>query len=266
MNEVTRISGVRGFVDGNGVAQLNADDIARGWGFTRTKDGSEYVMWDRVNRYLQEFGFSTQVRKDDFIPENMAYRLGFKASNEAAQVFQAKLADEILPAIRKHGAYLTNDTIEKVLTDPDTIIKIATQLKDERAKNNILSLKNAQQEQIINEMKPKANYVDDILQNKGLVTITQISKDYGMSGKAMNEKLHELKVQYKQSKQWLLYAQHQTQGYTHSETIQIVRSDGRPDIAMETKWTQKGRLFLYNLLKEHGIVPIIERKAEGETA
>ena len=215
-------------------------------------------MWDRVNRYLQEFGFSTQVRKDDFIPENMAYRLGFKASNEAAQVFQAKLADEILPAIRKHGAYLTNDTIEKVLTDPDTIIKIATQLKDERAKNNILSLKNAQQEQIINEMKSKANYVDDILQNKGLVTITQISKDYGMSGKAMNEKLHELKVQYKQSKQWLLYAQHQTQGYTHSETIQIVRSDGRPDIAMETKWTQKGRLFLYNLLKEHGIVPIID--------
>ena len=75
MNEVTRISGVRGFVDGNGVAQLNAEDIARGWGFTRTKDGSEYVMWDRVNRYLQEFGFSTQVRKDDFIPENMAYRL-----------------------------------------------------------------------------------------------------------------------------------------------------------------------------------------------
>ena len=124
MNEVTRISGVRGFVDGNGVAQLNAEDIARGWGFTRTKDGSEYVMWDRVNRYLQEFGFSAQVRKDDFIPENMAYRLGFKASNEAAQVFQAKLADEILPAIRKHGAYLTNDTIEKVLTDPDTIINI----------------------------------------------------------------------------------------------------------------------------------------------
>ena len=81
-----------------------------------------------------------------------------------------------------------------------------------------------------------------------------------MSGREMNAKLHDLKIQYKQSGQWLLYSNYQTFGYTHSETIDIIRSDGRPDVTMETKWTQKGRLFLYDLLKDNGIVPVIERK------
>ena len=81
-----------------------------------------------------------------------------------------------------------------------------------------------------------------------------------MSPQEMNKKLHELKIQYKQSGQWLLYAQYHDKGYTHSETIPITRSDGRPDISMTTKWTQKGRLFLYDLLKEHEILPMIERE------
>ena len=105
MNGIIEIGGVRGFIDENGVAQLNAEDVARGWGFTEPKNGKEYVRWRTVNGYLREFGFSQDVAKDDFIPENMVYRLGFKASNETAQVFQAKLADEILPTIRKTGSY-----------------------------------------------------------------------------------------------------------------------------------------------------------------
>ena len=80
-----------------------------------------------------------------------------------------------------------------------------------------------------------------------------------MSGKAMNELLHDLGVQYKQSGQWLLYKDYHDKGYTHSETIDIVRSDGRPDIKMNTKWTQKGRLFLYELLKNSDVLPIIEQ-------
>ena len=114
--------------------------------------------------------------------------------------------------------------------------------------------------QLIGELKPKADYTDLILKNHGLVTITQIAKDYGMSGQAMNDLLHTLKVQYKQSKQWLLYEKHQACGYTHSETINFEHSDGRPDVKMNTKWTQKGRLFLYELLKENGIIPVIERR------
>lgn len=140
----------------------------------------------------------------------------------------------------------------------DPIERAKAWIKEQQEKQ-ILSLENKKKDQIIGELKPKADYTDRILKNKGLVTITQIAKDYGMSGQAMNELLHSLKVQYKQSDQWLLYRDHQGKGYTHSETINIVRSDGRPDIKMNTKWTQKGRLFLYDLLKENGALPMIER-------
>ena len=113
--------------------------------------------------------------------------------------------------------------------------------------------------QVIGELKPRADYTDKILKNPGLVTITQIAKDYGMSGQEMNRKLHELGIQFKQSGQWLLYSKYHRLGYTHSETVDITRSDGRPDLNMNTKWTQKGRLFLYNRLKEERILPLIEQ-------
>ena len=155
---------------------------------------------------------------------------------------------------------MTPETIERVLLNPDTIIQLAQSLKEERQKNEQLSLENIQQRQIIGELKPKATYYDVILNNKGLVTITQIAKDYGMSGRALNKKLHELGVQYKQSDQWLLYKEYHDKGYTHSQTQEIVLKDGTKDIKMNTKWTQKGRLFLYELLKYEGILPIIERE------
>jgi phage antirepressor YoqD-like protein len=123
-----------------------------------------------------------------------------------------------------------------------------------------LQLANVQKDQIIGELKPKADYLDSILKSTSLVTITQIAKDYGMSGTEMNKLLHELKVQYKQSDQWLLYTKYHDKGFTHSETIPITRSNGREDVKMNTKWTQKGRLFLYNLLKDNGILPVIERE------
>ena len=81
-NTVQMFCGVRGYLDDNNMAWLNAEDVAKGWGFTEPKNGKEYVKWTRVNGYLKDFGFSTQVSKDDFLPENMVYRLGFKANNE----------------------------------------------------------------------------------------------------------------------------------------------------------------------------------------
>ena len=124
----------------------------------------------------------------------------------------------------------------------------------------MLLLGNKQKDQLIGELKPRADYTDNILKNTGLVTVTQISKDYGMSAQEMNTLLHNLKIQFKQSEQWLLYAEHHDKGYTHSETIEILRSDGRPDIKMNTKWTQKGRLFLYDLLKIIDVLPTIEKE------
>ena len=200
----------------------------------------------------------------NMVNEPGLYKLVFKSKKPEAEQFTDWIAEEVLPSIRKRGLYATDKAIDAILKNPDFGIRLLRELKKERQEKQALLLANKRQEQIIGELKPKADYTDKILKNKGLVTITQIAKDYGMSGRAMNELLYNLGVQYKQSGQWLLYAEYQGKGYTHSETVSIIRSDGRPDIVMITKWTQKGRLFLYELLKDNGILPIIEREEESE--
>lgn len=150
-------------------------------------------------------------------------------------------------------------TIEREYNSPEKIMARALRIADQTI--NSLKLETKIKDQQISELKPKADYYDDILKNKGLVTITQIAKDYGMSGIEMNQTLKSLGVQYKQSEQWLLYSKYHDKGYTHSETTPIVHKDGRHDVKMTTKWTQKGRIFLYNLLKENGILPVIEQEA-----
>lgn len=148
--------------------------------------------------------------------------------------------------------------VEKDFNSPEKIM--ARALKIAEGKLNILQLENIQQKQLIGELKPRADYLDQILQSKALVTITAIAKDYGMSAKTFNKKLHELKIQFKQGHQWFLYSNYHNSGYTHSETVEYFHKDGTKDITMNTKWTQKGRLFLYELLKKNGIVPVIEKK------
>jgi anti-repressor protein len=147
--------------------------------------------------------------------------------------------------------------LERRWNSPEMVMKRAYDYLNQRVA--ALQTKTLVLEQQVHELKPKADYTDIILKNKGLVTITQIAKDYGMSAKEMNDILHDLKIQYKQSGQWLLYSRYHDKGYTHSETVDIVRKDGTPDIKMNTKWTQKGRLFIYDLLKKNGILPVIER-------
>ncbi|KEI87587.1 phage antirepressor protein [Clostridium botulinum B2 267] len=252
----------------NGEILFDVETVAKSLGLVgvSTKSGGrkyEWIRWDRVNEYLK---ISPQVGKGDFIPEPAVYKLAFKASNEIAEKFQDWLAVEVLPSIRKHGSYMTENVLDEVINNPDFGIKLLTELKKEKEEKKKLELKNKQKDQLIGELKPKADYTDRILKNKGLVTTTQIAKDYGMSAQEMNKLLHDLKVQYKQSGQWLLYSRYHSKGYTHSETIDIVRSDGTPDITMNTKWTQKGRLFLYNLLKSKNVLPIIEQTAESEIA
>jgi phage antirepressor YoqD-like protein len=144
------------------------------------------------------------------------------------------------------------------ITDP---IARAEAWIEEQKQIQALKVANKQQEQIIGELKPKADYTDTILRSKDTVPITSIAKDYGMSGKSMNKILHELGVIYRTAGQWLLYAKYQAKGYTHSKTIEYHNKQG--DVAgstMYTEWTQKGRLFLYQLLKENGVLPMIEKQ------
>lgn len=219
------------------------------------------VHVDDEDKGVDEMATPGGKQKITVINESGLYSLILSSKLPAAKKFKRWVTSEVLPAIRKHGMY----AVDELLANPDIAIQAFTALKEERAKNKALQTENAQQRQMIGELKPKADYMDKILNNKGLVTISQIAKDYGMSGRAMNEKLHELGVQYKQSGQWLLYSKYHDKGYTHSRTINITHSDGTPDVTMETKWTQKGRVFIYELLKGIGVLPVIEQKAKEKT-
>lgn len=138
--QIVSIGGVDCY-EKDGVAYLKLETVARGLGFTDNSKGVEYVRWNTVKQYLADIGFSQEVAKTDFIPENIFYRLAMKAKNEAAEKFQALVADEIIPTIRKHGAYLTPEALERAMNDPDFTIGLLTALKDEREGRKIAETK-----------------------------------------------------------------------------------------------------------------------------
>ena len=151
------------------------------------------------------------------------------------------------PQLTKHDQAILNiinsrTDLEKALAIKDFEKVVTEPLKDE-----------------IKVLKPKAHYTDIILQNKGLIKVTSIAKDYGMSAQEFNKLLCDFKIQYRLGNQWFLYKKYQNKGYTHSETVNYKHKDGRDDVSIITKWTQKGRLFLYEFLKEKDILPIIEK-------
>lgn len=157
----------------DGVVYLKLEDIAKGLGFTKaeTKNGKQYssVRWERVLGFLNEFGFDHKWAKDDFIPENIFYRLAMKASNAAAVAFQKKIADEVIPSIRKHGAYLTPEKVEEVLLNPDTIILLATRLKNEQEERMRLEAQ-------IEADAPKVELAEQCLMAKNSISLNEFCK------------------------------------------------------------------------------------------
>ncbi|EMG1480389.1 phage antirepressor KilAC domain-containing protein [Enterococcus faecalis] len=195
-------------------------------------------------------------QKMTIINESGLYSLILKSKLPSAKKFKRWVTSEVLPAIRKHGGYLTPEKVEEALLNPDTIIQLATQLKEERTGRLIA-------EQKIAEYEPKISYLDSILSSTDSVTISQIAADYGMSPQQMNKLLHKLGIQKKVGNQWLLCKKHMNQGYTKSHTTEIPKADGGSKIVMNTKWTQKGRLFIYELLKKEGYYPQMDLEEIG---
>lgn len=194
------------------------------------------------------------------INESGLYSLILSSKLPTAKAFKRWVTSEVLPAIRKHGLYAIDDILE----NPDIAIQALTKLKEERAARKALELDNQVKSQQIAELQPKATYYDLILQCKDLLSVTEIAKDYGMGAKGLNAMLHELGVQYNQSGVWFLYAKYQHEGYTQTKTQNYNRPDGTQGSKVHTYWTQKGRLFIYNLLKSKGILPTIEIEVETE--
>lgn len=219
---------------------------------------SNYSTWFER---MAEYGFVENA--DYFLHSNFEKQNGSGGHNKIDHAVKVDMAKEISMLQRNEKGKQARQyflDLERHWNSPEMIMKRAMQYLDRQIE--ALTLSNSQKDQLIGEIKPKADYTDTILKNKGLVSIGQIAKDYGMSANRMNKMLHDLGVQYKQSDQWLLYAKHHDKGYTHSETYDITRTDGRSDVKMNTKWTQKGRLFIYELLKKNGIKPMIERSGE----
>lgn len=213
------------------------------------------IMVDTVDEdeKLRETIFTSgQNREVWFLTENGLYEVLMQSRKPLAKEFKKKVK-EILKSIRKHGLYAIDDLLE----NPDMAIAALQKLKEERQLRLKAQEEVAQKNQIIQELQPKASYYDLVLQNKSLVAISVIAKDYGMSAKKLNKILHELKIQFKQGNTWLLYQKYAGKGYTQSKTHTIDADYSK----MHTYWTQKGRLFLYDLLKnKKGILPLIEQQ------
>lgn len=200
MNEILTLNGVRCF-EKDGVAYLNLEAVARGLGFTQTqqKGGVEYtsIRWERVEQYLAELGFPQKWGKDDYIPENIFYRLAMKAKNETAEKFQALVADEIIPSIRKHGAYMTQETLQAAIMNPDYLLQIVTALKDETDKRKALEITNSRlivENQI---MQPKAEYFDELVDRNLLTNFRETAKELGVPPKIFTKFLLDHKYLYR---------------------------------------------------------------------
>ena len=187
------------------------------------------------------------------INEYGLYNLVLSSRKPEAKEFKRWITHDVIPAIRKTGSY--SISIPKSL--PEALRAYANEVESHNATKAIV----AQQEQQIAEFKPVKDYVDKILSSKSCLTITQIAADYGMSAQELNKILHEAGLQRKVGDQWILYKQHMSNGFTKSETFTFCRSDGRLDSKITTKWTQKGRLEIHNILSNLDIHAVCENVA-----
>ena len=241
------------------VPYFSGKDVAEALGYTNPQKALRDHV-DFEDKTVNEL-FTVNGTMGILINESGLYSLVLSSKLPNAKKFKRWITNEVLPAIRKHGVYAVNELLE----NPDMLIAALTELKAEREHRVMLEHTVAIQNQQITEMKPKASYYDVVLNCKDLVAISTIAKDYGWSANRMNRYLYEKGVQFKQgNKIWLLYQKYAEKGYTSTKTHSYPGNDGTIHTKIHTYWTQQGRLFIYGLLKENGILPIMEREVSGE--
>ena len=238
----------------DGAPYFPAAECAEKLGYSKTRNAIERHCPHALKRGV---GVQTGIKADgspaiqtiekSYIPESDLYRLIIRSKLPAAIRFESWVCDEILPTIRKHGAYVTHDTLDELLRSPKFAQTLIKKLEKEREKYAVL-------EDLATEMAPKALYCDLVLQSENLMPVSLIAKDYGMSAAGFNAMLHDVGVQFKIGGTWLLYQEYANEGYTKTRTYHV----GERTAVMHTCWTQKGRLFLYEFLKDFGILPLME--------
>lgn len=221
-------------------------DVAEAIGYKNYRDALNKHVKQKYRR-VSQITTTSGIQEMTIISEPGLYQITSESKLPSAEPFQDWVYEDVLPTIRKHGMYAK----EELLNNPDLLIEVASKLKEERMLRLVA-------EQKVSELQSKADYYDNILKNPGLVTISTISKNYGMSAKKFNQLLHDLGIQFNQSGTWLLYSKYQAKRYTHIEPFDYKDSNGRERVKTRMKWTQKGHIFLYQELKKNGILPMIE--------
>ncbi|MFS7427054.1 phage antirepressor Ant [Carnobacterium maltaromaticum] len=230
----------------NGESLFNVESVARSLGFVETKNEKEYVIWKRVNKYLEK-NLSTPVSKNDFISEPMVYKLAFKANNEVAEKFQDWLAMEVLPSLRKNGMYATDE----LLDNPDLLIAAATKLKEERALRLVA-------ERQVTELKPKALFADAVATSHTSILVGELAKIIKQNGVDIgaNRLFHWLRSNgfliKRKGTDWNMPTQKTMElGLFEVKETAINRSDGSVSVSKTAKVTGKGQQYFINKFLNH---------------
>jgi antirepressor len=217
---------------------------------------------DKLNEHYEKLGM-LKIEQGSYVHENTGNQQHRECLLTKMQTMDLMTGynTELRIRVNRRWEELENKQVQKSL--PGTFAEALRAYADEVEKNEKLVGELKVKNVLIAEYEPKVTYYDQILASVDTITITQIAKDYGMSAQELNKLLHEQGIQYKQNKQWILYQKYAKLGYTKSKTVPITYKNGEQGVALNTQWTQKGRLFLYELLKSHGYLPLIEQDDEN---
>ena len=240
MNELITIEKVRGFIGENGIIFLNLEDVARGLGFVDVKNEIEYIRWNRVEKYLKDFGFATSG-ENDFIPENIFYLLAMKGKNEIAKNFQLKVANKILPAIRKTGMYAT----EELLNNPDLAIQAFTKLKEEMIRRQELEKK-------IEEQQPKVEFYNDVTGSDTTAEIGTVAKVLNFKSVGRNTLFDILRRQGILQRDNMPFQTYVDRGYFRVVESKWNAPNGDVKVNYKTVVYQKGIEYISKVLRDLG--------------